>query len=110
MLRLHAFSTKCSSSTKIRHRKCPEYQQQHHEYPEEDVECEYPDTQKKKASCPCPVAGCDNPGACKNDVVGPGITQAKIARIWTAAYYKAKAALELVGGDVDRHDQARNAI
>jgi hypothetical protein len=43
-------------------------------------------------------------------VVGPGITQAKIARIWTAAYYKAKAALELVGGDVDRHDQARNAI
>jgi hypothetical protein len=30
-------------------------------------------------------------------VVGRGITQAKIARIWTAAYYKAKDALELVG-------------
>ena len=54
-------------------------------------------TQKKKASCPCPVAGCDNPDACKNDVVGRDITQEAIARIWTAAYYKAKAALELVG-------------
>ena len=54
-------------------------------------------TQKKKASCPCPVAGCDNPDACKNDVVGRDITQEVIARIWTAAYYKAKAALELVG-------------